>query len=37
MKKFKVTLAADERQSLHALIATGKATAKYPRAIRSLS
>ena len=27
MKKFKVTLTADERQSLHALIATGKAAA----------
>ena len=27
MKKFKVTLTADERQALHALIATGKAAA----------
>ena len=28
MKKFKVTLTADERQSLHELIATGKAAAR---------
>ena len=27
MKKLEVTLACDERQSLHALIATGKAAA----------
>ncbi len=36
MIEFKVTLAADERLSLHAHIATGKAAAKYLRAIRSL-
>ncbi len=28
MKKYKVTLTADERQSLHALVAAGKAAAK---------